>query len=309
MNLDTMVSVSNPRDCLNLLKTLFQTKRFLSALDNAYAVVMGVEGAKTENLVEEVFVRALKRPLIVFDYTNYELENGHFTTLLGMVGRRNHYTNRNVNDLYYLHEIAHAATMEYGGMKSIQDFHRRTGLNELFAATLTEVYVYDIYPSLRKQTFEFPIWRDDVRPGASEKGNHNFKMSDFMANAEDRDWDSEFLAWIDKRHASIRNPDYLNLIEMQISAYAAQNAAWTQVWAKSWQEVVVEMESYLASYREADTESKRMRVLTTHLTWVLKEQMRVHDITPFQREAEAFAEVVKDTKRRMGNIALFNKSC
>jgi len=116
--------------------------------------------------------------------------------------------------------------------------------------------------------------------------------------------DKAFLKWCTLRYNAIQHPDYLNLTEMQIAAYAAQNAAWTQVWARSWRGACVEMASYLECAQGSHVQDS----VKAHLAWTFGENMRENDVTPFQREAEAFLIVHKDTKRRMGNIALFPAS-
>lgn len=299
MKLDTLEIGSSVETNYNLLKSLFQTDLFLGELDRARDLVWGCE--PPHNLVVKVMAEMLRKPLVVFEYDDYDLESSHFTSMMGMIGKRSHYTNPYVNDLYYLHEIAHAATMPYGKAKNIQEFHRMTGLNELFAATLTEVYVYKLYPELRQKTFDFPIWVDEYMTEDFQK-NESFSMKDFGVNYED----TVFIWWVSHRFSCIRNPNYLNLTEMQIAAYAEQNAAWTQVWAKSWKVVMDEMVSYHKAYTEASTSKEKSVVVDAHLSWIRSHYLP-NDVTPFQREAEAFAVVLKDTKRRMGNIALFNK--
>lgn len=239
-----------------------------------------------------IFDKLRQRPIITYEATS-PIEKNHFTTWMGLIQLR-HYENDYMNDLYYLHELAHWATMEYGKCKDLSEFHTKMAENELFAATLSEVYIYLEAIGLRQMVFDHPIWFDSVYNTMIEKEMDFNKIMKF-------------------RKKRISNPDSFNFCEMQIAKYASQNAKWTAIWAKNWREVEDRVAVYLSAYddaaslRDGSIDEIRasaidcLNVVEDYKGMILIEASKSKLAIPYEREAMIFNDVVEQMKKVAGN--------
>ena len=107
-------------------------------------------------------------------------EHRHFSVWFGQTILRRHYAQPAVEDLYLLHDLLHAVTLEAAPESTFTTWQRQMRVNEIAVSLETEVLVYARCPQLRPQTFDFPIWADrfDLQPGQRQ----------FMASRTERWW-------------------------------------------------------------------------------------------------------------------------
>jgi hypothetical protein len=106
-------------------------------------------------------------PRIYYDMDDPELERNHFTVWMNAIQRRDGYSNPYLEDMYNLHEMAHAVDMKYDSHSTHFDWSVRSLVNELKATIETEVVVYFAIPGLREKTFPFEIWADRFLRGST----------------------------------------------------------------------------------------------------------------------------------------------
>jgi hypothetical protein len=235
----------------------------------------------------------LKRPITFFDPTDPALEWSHFTSWMGAIAHRT-YENPLIQDLYYLHEFMHAATLPYQSYSSSTTFaewFRTMTLNEAQASLISEAYIYLENPEMRSESFDFEIWVDRFL-GEAEGANHvpdfmNTPAYGFSPGPDSYDLERLFQA----RVQAMTSPLPFDLCALQIHHYAKQNLQWANVWANSWREVQIEMQQYHNSFLEYPRAS-----IHQHEKWLLQEG----DIR-FVHEAKQFQKVMLTNKERLGN--------
>lgn len=269
--------------------THFQIDKFLNSV---FKTELFKSLAKTPGSCQGVFDKLRERPVITYEPTS-PLEKNHFTSWMGLIQIR-HYDNDYMNDLYYLHELAHWATMQYGECKDLAQFHEKMARNELFAATLSEVYIYFEAIGLRDKVFDHPIWFDSV-------------YDKIIKSEMDFDKIMKF------RKKRISNPDSFNFCEMQIAKYASQNTKWSAIWSENWREVEDRVATYLHAYSDAarlrDGSIDEIRqsaldcleVVEDYKGMILIEASKSQKAIPYEREAKTFNDVVEQMKRVAGN--------
>lgn len=268
----------------DLLRSLFKTQLFRDIINDP-----------ERKYLKGVLTDVCNRPLITYEATE-EFEKNHFTTWMGLLQLRK-YDNDYINDLYLLHELAHWSSMEYGKCESIQDFHRKMAENELFSATLSEVWVYREVAGLREHTFDHPIWYDTV---ADDILKYCDSFEDVMQYRQD----------------SIRTPDPTNFAEMQISKYASQNYKWSVIWSDNWQVVEQMVTQYLNRYNDALPSERDGSPSTQQLISALTAQRRIQDEyinviknlmranskpVPFMNEAVRFHNLITNAGKLLSN--------
>lgn len=244
---------------------------------------------------------AEKGPVLFFSMDDPDVEWSQFTTWMGALARRPDYENDAIHDLYYLHEFVHMATMEYNPDLSFAAWHRKMCENEMMASVHSECYAYFELPDLRAKSFDFEIWVDRHLSDEDEDdfvdqvlGSLQGKPSRIESN-EDRKNMVGFL--IRARKEAMTTPDPFDFLEMQIHYYAMQNVQWSNIWSDNFREV----ESHMAEYLE-HAQDNPSDAVDAHIIWL---QDKMGDgVTPYQPEAEAFAQVVKANKKRQGNDIL-----
>jgi hypothetical protein len=206
--------------------------------------------------------------------TNDQLERAHFSTWWNVILLRD-YDNPIIHDLYYLHEMCHAATMPYLGVVGREAFDEKMQRNELEASVLSEIAVYFEMPGLREASFQHEIYADrfldngDLRKLWRANKNVAYETIRTM-----------------RRHVmnSMAESD-MDLAEKWIRQFARQNAAYMLAWGDRYQEVEEHMEEFqvLASV-------DNRAAADFHWRW-LQDLMKAdpEDAIPFRQEAELFS--------------------
>lgn len=211
------------------------------------------------------------RPRVFAEPSNDQLERAHFSTWWNVIMLRE-YDNPIIHDLYYLHEMAHAASMPYIGNIGREAFAEKMQRNELEASVLSEIAIYFEMPELREESFNHPIYADRFI-------NDPNLQTLWKAN---RDVALETMRSI-RRDVMVSKPEHLmDTSEIWIRRFADQNAIYANVWADRYNEI----EQRMAALQLAD----RKTGLQEHLDWLEVEAARDPiDNIPFRQEAELFS--------------------
>jgi hypothetical protein len=240
-------------------------------------VVLGTPGAVSEYVRglwrTEIFraspyvagwVDRLFFPMVFAEMSDVELEYPHFATWFGMTYRRA-YADPAVSDLYYLHEIVHAALLRYDPRPLFTAWYRTMNGIELSASLETECYVYLHVPGAREISFKDEIWADRYLGGPS-------RLGDSLRDVIRQD-----------RYKAMQHPDPMDYCEQQIAAYARQNFAWANTWkleTPGGKPAFLEVEEHMSAFR-AGTVS-----VGEHVEWLER-----HGEVPFPDQARLFAPV------------------
>jgi hypothetical protein len=215
------------------------------------------------------WVDRLAFPMVFADMTDTELEYPHFATWFGLTYHRT-YTEPAVSDLYYLHEIVHAALLEYEPGPLFTAWYRRMNGIELSASLETECYVYLSVPGARDLSFRDEIWADRYLGGPS-------RLGDSLRDVIRQD-----------RYKAMQHPDPMDYCEQQIAAYARQNFEWANTWkvaAPSGRPAFLEVEEHMSGLRTGRV------TLDDHVRWLQR-----HGEIPFPDQARLFAPVYWNAK-------------
>lgn len=236
------------------------------------------EGFKTSHKAGGFVFEQVKKftwlPRFFAESTNDRLERAHFSTWWNVILLRE-YDNPIIHDLYYLHEMCHAATMPYLGIVGREAFSEKMQRNELEASVLSEIAVYFEMPGLREASFNHEIYAD-----------HFLKNGDLQRLwRANRDVTYETIRTM-RRHVMVSKPEAdMTLAEKWIRRFADQNASYMEVWADRYHEVEQHMEEFqvLASVDVPTAARDHERWLRFYM-----EADSVDNI-PFREEAELFS--------------------
>jgi len=230
-----------------------------------------------DGYINRLITKFSEVPRFFYTMTN-EVERSHFTTWFNVIALRPEYENDAISDLYYLHEITHAATMYFDPTLSWQDWYKKTMQNEMEASLESEAFAYLELPGLRKLSFDHEIWLDRFWTDYGE-----LMLTDAL---------KERLT--EERKKATQSPSIDDFIELQIANYAAQNIEWSRIWAKNWRLVEQHMAEFLmlADYNIEEAISHQLMFLNEHTS-----SLRI----PFEKEANAFYELYKANGEKFGN--------
>lgn len=213
-------------------------------------------------------------PRFFAEESNPELERAHFSTWWNVIMLRPFYDNDVVSDLYYLHEMTHAATMPY--LKDIgrAAFEEKMQRNELEASVLSEIAIYFEMPELRTSSFDHPIYADRFLTDEMRTlwgSNRNVALETFR---------------IMRRHVMLSKPESeMDLAEVWIRRFADQNAAYGVVWADRYAEVERQMEDL----QQGTVFGERRSATVQFQDWLHQQSAKDPvDGIPFRQEAELF---------------------
>lgn len=215
-------------------------------------------------------------PRLFADMSNERLEKAHFSTWWNVIMRRD-YDNAVVSDLYYLHEMTHAATMPYFQDIGRQAFDEKMQRNELEASVLSEIAIYLEMPELRAKSFPHAIYADrflnDPQMAAIWKVNHKVAL--------------ETLRFL-RRDVMVSKPtEAMDLTEQWIRRFAEQNRVYSVVWADRYREIERQMALLI---RGVAVSEMRREAITLYRHWLEGEAAKDGaDNVPFRQEAELFA--------------------
>jgi hypothetical protein len=198
-----------------------------------------------------------------------ELEYPHFATWFGMSYLRD-YPDPVVSDLYYLHELVHAAHLNYAPTTLFTAWYRKMNGIELTASLETECFVYLALPALRAISFKDEIWADRFLGGHS-------RLGDSLRDVIRQD-----------RYKAMQHPDPMDYCEQQIFAYARQNFEWANAWkleVAPGRPAFLDVEEHMSAFHAGRT------TLKEHVAWLER-----HGEVPFPDQAKLFAPVYWNNK-------------
>ncbi len=223
--------------------------------------------------VNDIVRRFARLPRLWCDLSEPRMERSHFLTWMGVVPHRDEYTNDAISDLYYLHEYVHAADLVYAPHDEDAAFARRIWENERDASLCSEVFIYFAVPGLRDRTFSFEIWADRY-------------LADPARVAQWREDRAGFVAFFQQERArAMATPTAGDENERLISAYDDANHAWAEIWRDRWREVETALHSFAAHAATAPTEA-------AHALRGFLERAQAGGVTPYEREARAYADAI-----------------
>lgn len=222
---------------------------------------------KSQKVLRQLMDQFCAAPRVVFEASEPIIERGNFTSWYNALALRD-YKNPAVNDLYYLHEISHIATMDYSGDYSFDAWKAKLFLNELEASVLSEAYIYFLAPGLRELSFQDEIWVDR-----------------YLRAKPHPTLEQVLQVLLDDRTRIQMKPNPADHQELRIADYQIQNEEWARVWRSRYSIVEAHMSEFLRQCRRnRETTGRR------HLEWLH------HQITlsgrpyPFGDEVDAFHE-------------------
>jgi hypothetical protein len=215
----------------------------------------------------DLAARFRRFPRLTFNATDNRYERSNFASWFNALALRD-YENPAVNDLYYLHEITHIATMPYLPYSDHDVWRRKMFRNELEASVMSEAYVYVLCPGLREKSFKGEIWVDR-----------------FLPAFRDRDLDSILIQLLGERDRIQAQPVESDPQEMRIFSYQRQNEEWARLWQENYQKI----ERHMAAFHSRAS-SDREGAARDHLAWIEHEIAISGKPYPFAEEVEAFAD-------------------
>jgi hypothetical protein len=257
-NLTAVVSTD---DIHAACRELWRTEVFRASHDDPNGYVFGVIDAYA------------RLPRLFCDLDDPPIEKSHFLAWMGVTPRRDWYDNPAIQDLYYLHEYVHQATMVYDGHLNFDEWCRKVWDNERDASLQSEVFVYFELPELRPQSFAFPIWADRFLADASVRQRFHRDRGAFVDHLTA------------ERERAMCRPTSGDTAERLISSYHRLNLAWVDIWKPHFTQV----ESALATFEGMASED-RVAAINYLADWHLQQQGP--SLCPFEAEAHAFAKVL-----------------
>jgi hypothetical protein len=261
------IFVSGEEEIFIFLETsVFKTPEFKSSLRDE------------RGMINEICRKFAEIPRIFTKMSEPNIESSHFYSWMNIITMRK-YDNPVISDIYYLHEIYHAAYMEYNPEED-QHWNRwytSMAKNELDASLYSEVFVYIAFgPEFREQSFDFDIWAD------------RFDLSEYT----ELSWNAK--KYIEsERIRAMRDPDPYDYLEMQIHNYAYQNIAWARIWKENYMWIQKNMHNL----RENPTLENCIAYFHALM------ENATHNI-PFYSEACEFAIIASENKKKYGNHLL-----
>jgi hypothetical protein len=227
------------------------------------------ETFRRSEYVEAWVEKASRHPMVFAEMSDVDLEYPHFATWFGMTYLRT-YAEEAVSDLYYLHEIVHAAQLHYEPRPLFTAWYRKMNGIEMSASLETECYVYLHVPGARDLSFKDEIWADRYLGGPSRLGE---SLRDVVRQ---------------DRFKAMQHPDPMDYCEQQIAAYARQNFDWANTWkleVSPGRPAFLEVEQHMCAFRAGAVS------LADHVAWLKK-----HGDIPFPDQARLFAPVYWNSK-------------
>lgn len=257
-----IICLQRELDTMDFLGSLWRSDAFRESMDSGGFIY---EQAKRFSWLPRFFAEA----------TNDHLERAHFSTWWNVIIMRE-YDNPIIHDLYYLHEMRHAATMPYIRDIGRKAFDEKMQRNELEASVLSEIAVYFAMPGLRETSFDHPIYADRFLndPSMRRLWNTNRQVTLEMLRSMRRD------VMVSKSRQN------MDLTEIWIRKFAEQNAVYSAVWADTYKEV----EGHMADFQDIVAEGHRADATAMHYKWLVKQMGKDPiDNIPFRLQAELFS--------------------
>ncbi|MEQ1828496.1 MAG: hypothetical protein ABL921_21215 [Pirellula sp.] len=295
-----VVKLVTAQECCSYVRDeLLQTEVFRSSYD---------EGG----LIRDVLNRFARRPRFFYrpseEYLTVASSDGlelkeyveapHFSPWWGGIQLRT-YDNKLVQDLYYLHEIEHAASMPFGPdmHSSLTDpvtFKNKIRDNEHAASTLSEMTIYCEFPQLRRLSFQHEIFVDRFLFPDGDHSRVNVRM--IQRWREEPQLVEKEMMYARAAILTSRDIDESDNAAYWLKRFYSQGKAWTTIWTNpkgEQQELPVggrfrQVEFAMVKFREECQSMGRKAALDRHIEWLSSPEISGGSDIPFHREAVAF---------------------
>ncbi len=300
--MQNVVSLANAQECCEYIReTLLKTEMLRQSFD---------EGGMIYKIIKQFarrprfFYRPSDTFIEVLDsdgkaHREY-VESPHFSPWWSGIQLRS-YDNSLVQDLYYLHEICHAATMPYGpdihhACTDPVTFKNKIRDNEHEASTFSEMTIYCEFPQLRALSFQHEIFVDRFLFPTLDKDQVNAKM--IQRWREEPEIVEKELMYARAAVLTAPKVDESDLAAFWLKRFYSQGRAWTNIWTNPKSEYsdiplggrFREVESAMIEFRDNCHLIGRQAALEKHLDWLSSSQITQGTDIPFYAEAKAFCE-------------------
>lgn len=235
---------------MKIVEVLVTPQQVAKYIYNLWATKEFRESHKNNGFIAKIVELYSKYPRLVADMTDENVEHSQFYSWFNILMKRT-YQNPYIQDLYYLHELYHIATMPYSGAYSFEKWGEKMLDNEMNASLSSEVLVYHYLP-IRQKTFNFEIWYDTLEP---------YQLLDVPL-------------LIEKRKNAMKSPT--RDVEKILNKYYNSNFFWLDLWKSEYQNVETALDSF---YKTKDVKQL--------MSWI---SQNVTDGVLFKPQAEAFAK-------------------
>lgn len=228
------------------------------------------------------------------------VEAPHFSPWWGGIQLRT-YDNALVQDLYYLHEICHAATMPYGpdlghACTDPVTFKNKIRDNEHEASTLSEMTIYCEFPQLRDMSFQHEIFVDRFLFPSGDRTLVDATM--IQRWREEPEIVEKELMYARAAILTAPDPDESDLAAFWLKRFYSQGKTWTCIWTNPKNEYADiplggrfrEVERSMIHFRNNCHSVGRHAALQKHLDWLMSTPIAQDKGIPFYPEARAFCE-------------------
>tara|TARA_R110002124_G_scaffold64985_2_gene177199 strand:- start:1831 stop:2727 length:897 start_codon:yes stop_codon:yes gene_type:complete len=239
----------------------------------------------TGGLVFEVVDKLASLPRYFYERSDDRLETGHFTSWWGGIQLRpNDYKQDGVHDVYYLHEMYHAATMPCCPDLIYGAFLQKLGNNESDASVCSEISAYFEMPELRKETFGFEIYADRF-----------LKDPTYQALWQNNRREFEEMMIIKRRNVMHSTYQPQDMPEKWINLFSSQNKESGTVWTDSYNKIETAM--WQLRVESIDSNIGRDQAMKNFMTWLTSDEITNGTDIPFPKEAEVFADIYWRNKK------------
>lgn len=213
-------------------------------------------------------------PRFFFDASDPQNETSHSSFWWGGIQRRD-YDSDAIHDLYYIHELQHAAAQLYVPNLEFENFKQKMIDNELLASTTSEIRIYFELPSLRAKAFPYEIYADRF-------------LNDLKLQARWRQEPDRLIEELKLMRRNVMNTQApRDQSEYWIRKFSAQNDAWASVWVDRYDMV----EQAMVRLRDDCATVGRAAGLKNLMGWLASPAVSHGTDTPFPDEAKAFAGI------------------
>lgn len=215
--------------------------------------------------------RLRSRPFYVVTPWEQALQRRHFSQMWGQVMERD-YPNAALRDLYWVHELAHWALVDFQPSESAKAWATKWDDNELMAAFISEVLVHGESPDWDMAALGHPAW---ARQFDGISAQHPLVPATWSLGAKQA-WD---------RRLAVRNGSEAPRDESErwIATFGNANARWAQIWESAWQNVDVGLAVYDYSRRAGDEQGMRASLDAAG-------QVPAFPSIPYTKQAQDFAQ-------------------
>lgn len=214
--------------------------------------------------------RLRERPFYLATYWRPDIQRKHFAQMWGQLFER-HYDNVALRDLYWLHEMAHWASISFEPSLTHDDWTKKWDDNELMSSFISEVLIHGESPDWDRAALGSPAWA------------RQFPSISSLSPLDNTTWSQgATLAW--ERRVSVRNGDAIPIgqTETWLASFAAENARWASIWSRSWQDIDKGLNAYGLAQAAGDEVGMRAALSAAG-------QVNEWPAIPYLDEALAFA--------------------